>query len=85
MVAIVNEIQVCGGRLFTNLEDACQDYLRCLADGIDREKLNFSITLPSGKIKHITIRQKDERVVAYGDFEGLPNALDYAREVIELS
>ena len=82
MVAVVKEIQVCGGRLFTNLEKACRDYLECLANGIDREKLNFSITLPDGKTKHITIRQEDNRVVAYGDFEGLQNALDYAKEVI---
>ena len=81
MGAIVDEIQVCGGRLFNNLEKACIDYLKCLADGVDREKLNFRITLPNGDIKHITIRQEDDAIVAYGDFEGLPNAFDYAREV----
>ena len=81
MIPVVKEIQVCGGRLCTNLEDACQDYLKCLANGIDREKLHFTIILPDGKVKSITIRQGDGRVVAYGDFEGLPNALDYAYEV----
>ena len=81
MVATVSEIQVCGGRLFNNLEEACRDYLQCLAEGIDREKLNFSIALPNGELKHITIRQEEKRVVAYGDFEGLPSFLEYAREV----
>ena len=81
MIAKVEEIQVCGRRLFTNLEEACKDYLQCLEGGIDREKLHFTIILPTGKVKSITIRQEDEQVVAYGDFEGLPNALDYAKEV----
>lgn len=80
MKAIVFEIQVCGGRLFNDLESACQDYLQCLKDGIDREKIHFSIRLPNGERKGITIRQEDGNVVAYGDFAGLPDALDYARE-----
>lgn len=83
MKAIVTEIQVCGGRIFNNLEEACKDYLQCLKEGIDREKLNFSITLPNGEIKHITIRQEDGQIVAYGDFQGLPSFLDYAKEVTE--
>ena len=80
MIANVDEIQVCGGRLFNNLEEACRDYLQCLKEGIDREKLRFTIILPTGKVKSITIRQEDEQVVAYGDFEGLPSFLDYAKE-----
>ena len=80
MIPIVNEIQVCGGSLFTDLESACRDYLKCLEEGTDREKLNFSILLPSGT-KHITIRQEYTRVVAYGDFAELPDALEYAMEV----
>ena len=81
MKAVVNQIQVCGRRLHKMLSDACLDYLKCIAEGTDREKMNFSITLPNGEIKHITIRQEDDEVVAYGDFEGLPNVLEYAREV----
>ena len=81
MVEVI-QIQVCGGRLFANLEDACRNYLECLEQGIDREKLHFSIQLPSGKLKGITIRQEAGRVVAYGDFEGLPNAFDYSLEVM---
>jgi len=83
MKAVVTEIQVCGGRLFNNLEEACKDYLHCLEDGIDREKLNFAIVLPNKETKHITIRQEVGEIVAYGDFEGLTNHLDYAREVIK--
>ena len=81
-MATVKEIQVCGGRIFGSLYEACQDYIQCVDEGIDREKLNFSIVLSSGEIKHITIRQVDEvddGVVAYGDFEGLPNALEWAQ------
>lgn len=81
MKAIVTDIQVCGGRLFANLEEACKDYLQCLKDGVDREKLNFRIVLSSKEVKHITIRQEDNQLVAYGDFEGLPSMLDYAKEV----
>jgi len=47
-----------------------------------RSKMNFAIKLPDGKVKYITIRDEDEETVAYGDFEGLPSALDYAKEVI---
>ena len=81
MKAIVTEIQVCGGKITSNLKQACEEYLHCLEAGIDREKLNFIITLPDGSIKHITIRQEDDYVVAYGGFEGLPSALEYASEV----
>lgn len=81
MKATVRGIQVCGGRIFDNLEEACRDYLQCLEEGIDREKLNFTIVLPDNEIKYITIRQEENKVVAYGDFNGLPSALDYAREV----
>lgn len=78
--AIVKEIQVCGGHLFDKLADACIDYLECL-EYTDREKIHFAIKLPDGKTKCITIRQEDNQVVAYGDFEGLPGALEYAQDV----
>jgi len=78
-MATVKEIQVCGGRLFGSLYEACQEYIKCVDDGIDREKLNFSIALSDGKVKHITIRQMGNIVVAYGDFEGLPSALEWAQ------
>lgn len=78
-MATVKEIQVCGGKTYKMLSDACLDYLECIASGIDREKMNFCITLANGEVKCITIRQEDTRVVAYGDFEGLPNAIEYAQ------
>jgi len=53
------------------LSDTCLEYLQNVAEGTDRAKINFSITLSNGIVKHITIRQEDDRVVAYGDFEGL--------------
>lgn len=81
-VARVKEIQVCGGRLFTMLSDACLDYIECISQGIDREKMNFSVILPDGQVKHITFRQEDDGIVVYGDFEGLPSMLDWAKNVI---
>lgn len=83
IIARVKEIQVCGDRIFTNLADACIDYLECLKQGTDREKLNFSVILPDGRVKHITFRQENDSIVVYGDFGGLGSFLDYAQEVIE--
>lgn len=80
MKAIVRDIQVCGGIVVTNLEAACKEYLKELPD-TDRPKLAFSVILPTGKVKHITIRQEENCVVAYGDFDGLPSMLDYVLEV----
>ena len=48
---------------------------------IARAKINFTIELPDGKIRNITIRDEDNETVAYGSFEGLPSFLDYAKEV----
>ena len=78
-MATVREIQVCGGRIHTNLREACQDYLQCLSDGVDRKKINFAIVLKDGTVKHITIRQEDDDMAAYGDFEGLPNFIEWAQ------
>lgn len=80
-LAKIREIQICGGRLFTNLHWACQGYIEDINSGIDRRKLNFSIVLPNGQVKHITFRQEDEDIIVYGDFEGLASVLDYAEEV----
>ena len=78
-MATVRDIQVCGSRMYKNLYDAVVEYMRCVSYGFDRAKFNFAIILSSGEIKHITIRQEDDRVVAYGDFDGLPNALGWAQ------
>lgn len=82
MKAIVKEIQVCGGTIFNNLYLACFDYVGLIGTGeIDREKIAFSIKLPSGEVKGITIRQEDNEIVAYGDFDELPSFFDYSEEV----
>ena len=78
-MATVKEIQVCGYRIANNLREACQDYLRCLEEGTDREKIHFCILLANGEIKSITMRQDGDRVVAYGDFEGLPSILEWGQ------
>jgi len=80
-MAKVKEIQVCGGHLYDNLLGAFSDYLRCLADGVDREKVNFSVVLDDGKVNHITFRQEDDGIHVYGDFEGMPNALEWAQRL----
>ena len=46
------------------------------------KKMHFTIKLPNGETKHITIRDEDGETVAYGDFEGLPSFLDYSRQVL---
>ena len=80
MKAKVIEIQVCGAITFRKwLSDACLEYIKCVTLGIDREKIAFVIRLPDGSIKSITIRQEDDDIVAYGDFEGLPTMLDYVK------
>ena len=79
-MATVNEIQVCGGKTYKMLSEACLDYLECIAEGTDREKISFSILLSNGETKHITIRQTDSKTIAYGDFAGLPNFLEWASE-----
>jgi len=78
MKAIVKEIQVGGCYLAESLEDACAQYGYYRPD---RTKIIFVIELPSGEIKQITIRDEDNETVAYGNFEGLPSFLDYAKEV----
>ena len=77
MRAIVKEIQVGGVQSCGSLLEACgvlsQEFLRL--------KINFLIELPNGELKTITIRDEEGETVAYGDFEGLPSFLDYAKEV----
>lgn len=80
--AVVKEIQVGGYKCVHSLEVACKSY----CDMVEKEegyraKLIFVIKLPNGEIKQITIRDEDNQTVAYGDFEGLPGFLDYAKEV----
>ena len=71
MKAKVIEIQVGGGAIYPSLLEACLEYPKV-----------YLIELPNGNHKSITIRDEDDGVVAYGDFEGLPSFLDYSKEVL---
>jgi len=79
MKAKVIEIQVCGLDIHDNLYDACIDYVRRINEDTVNKNIHFGILLPSGGIKYITVRQEDDQVVAYGNFEGLPSATNYAK------
>jgi len=52
-------------------------------ENVKRTKIHFTIQCPDGKVRFITIRDEDDGTVAYGDFEGLPSFLDYAKDVRE--
>ena len=73
--AVVKEIQVGGYHTCHSLRDACEEYLD---PACTRSKMLFAIELPSGEVKQITIRDEDGEVVAYGDFDGLPDFLEYS-------
>lgn len=82
MSAIVTQIQVAGGPIYTSLEKACVAFINMRANYDPMTtKIHFTIQLPNGETKTITIRDEDKKTVAYGDFEGLPSFLDYAKEV----
>ena len=55
-MAKVKEVQICGGRVTEELYFACAEYIKCVDEGIDREKLNFAVELDDGTTKHITFR-----------------------------
>jgi len=82
MKAIVEEIQVGGVTIAKSLFSACCELKVQHGTNYNRTKLNFTIKLPSGETKSITIRDEDNETVAYGNFEGLPNFLDYSKEVL---
>jgi len=73
MIAKVLEIQVGGSKICRTLLSACLEYPNC-----PRTKMHFTIELPNGEHKAITIRDDADGVVAYGNFDGLPSFLDYA-------
>lgn len=79
MRAKVTEIQVGGTELFSSLSEACKSLARLEKLGFV-PKINFSIQLPDGIVKTITIRDDAKGTMAYGDFEGLPDFLEYARD-----
>jgi len=80
-MAEIEEIQVCGGHVHQHLYSVCLDYIACVDGKIDREKINFAVALDDGSVKHITFRETDDGVQVYGDFEGMPNALEWAKRV----
>ena len=82
MKAIIKDIQVCGVGVYYNLHDACAEYLRCVDNGTDREKMSFQIVLSTGDIKHITIRQEEGWIAIYGDLGELPGFIEFAKEVL---
>lgn len=86
-MAKVKEIQICGGRITTplsggTLADACLNYIEALSQGVDREKINFTITLDDNTTKSITFRQEDDGIHVYGDFEGMPDAFEWSKRIM---
>jgi len=79
MKAIVEGIQVGGLTNCSSLQEASKEYSK----GTMRPKMHFVIRLPDKTVRYITIRDEDNQTVAYGDFEGLPSFLDYAKEVLD--
>lgn len=77
-MAKVKQIQICGGPIAATLTDACAAYIREIALGTDRAKLHFAIVLDDGSIKYITFRQEDDGIHAYGNFEGIPDFLEWS-------
>ena len=77
-MAKVKDIQICGGEITTTLYDTCLKYIRAIDQGVDREKLHFTIALDDGSTKHITFRQMDDGIHVYGDFEVMPDFLEWS-------
>jgi len=82
MKAIVKEIQIAGGHISHDLIDACEELIDVNEHYDAPLKLHFTIVLPNKEIKSITIRQEGDEIVAYGDFDGLPDFLEYAEGVV---
>jgi len=84
MEAKVIVIQVGGGQICHTLEDACNAFDEMMkAWEAPRTKIHFTIQMPNGEVKTITIRDEDDKTVAYGSFEGLPSFLDYTKDTME--
>ncbi len=81
MKVVVTEIQVGGGPLASTLEEAFTLYIFGLPSSAP-DKINFTVKLLTGEVKHITLRQENDQVIAYGDLEGLPSFLEYSKETL---
>ena len=77
----VKEIKICGDIVSNRLYNACREYVGAIKLGTDKPELNFTIQLDNGEVKHITFRQMDDGIQVYGDFTGMPNALEWAKRV----
>lgn len=74
----VISIQVGGEKVVGSLEEACWEY-----HNTPRPKINFTIEDKNGKTRSITIRDdEDLGTVAYGDFDGLIDFLEYSKIVV---
>lgn len=73
--AKVIEIQVGGVHDAGSLHDACRELVAQDETGAP-PKIHFVILCPDGETRYITIRDEDEEVIAYGDFEGLPSLVE---------
>jgi len=73
-------IQVCGVKHAESLKEAVELLVKGGYSSL-AYKLNFTVKLANGTLRTITIRDDEGETVAYGDFEGLPSFLDYAREI----
>lgn len=76
MKAVVKEIQINGGLIVSDLDSAVK---RLSYEG--PQKIHFCIEMPDGSLKGISFRQEGQEVLAYGDFEGLPDFIDVVEAV----
>lgn len=78
-MAKVREMQVCGSKVFKDLESACLDYVNCSINEVDGLKLHFSIEMDDGTTKTIIFRQEDDCIHVYGNFEGMLNYQEWLK------
>ncbi len=81
-MAKVHSIQVCGLDYYNNLEDACLDYVNhSINETPDSPpmKIHFAIDLDDGTTKSITFRHEGKTLHVYGDFEGIPDFLEWSK------
>ena len=77
-LAKVKAIQTNGYHICYTLKNACQELLDPANENAP-EKMNIAVITLSGKVKHITLRQEDDGIYVYGDFEGMPDFVEYAQ------
>jgi len=75
----VVSIQIGGITIANSLLDAC---LRYIHDNPPRSKISFIIRDNNGELKSLTIRDMDKGTVAYGNFDGIQDFLEFAQEEV---